>query len=130
MEQKRMTDSEVMVMKCIWDSPVKLSMQQIREVVNMRYGKDWKSQTVSTFLQRLVGKGYLQMHKKGRVFFYQPLVDAEECQIEKLQNILTLWYGDSFPLFVDHVAKLAERAGEDSDMRVLVQKRNMYKMIL
>ena len=117
MEQKRMTDCELMVMKCIWDSPVELSMQQVREMVNLRYGKDWKSQTVSTFLKRLVGKGYIQMHRKGRVFFYQPLADAEECQIDELRWVVTLWYGGSFPMFMGHVAKLAGRAGADGELR-------------
>ena len=122
MEQKRMTDCEVMVMKCIWDSPAELTQQQIREIANIRYGKNWKPQTVSTFLQRLVGKGYLQMHRMGRVFFYQPMVDAEKCQMNELQNILTLWYGNSIPLFVDHVEKLVRQAGTDKKLQILGQE--------
>ena len=35
-------------------------------------------QTVSTFLSRLVKKGFLNMYRKGRYCYYQPLVSKED----------------------------------------------------
>ena len=45
----------------------------------------WKIQTISTFLSRLVNKGYLDAHKKGRNFFYTPRVD-KHLYASKLQS--------------------------------------------
>ena len=66
--QDWLTDSELLAMKTIWESGEPLSVQEIMERTNQKYGKQWKVQTVSTFLGRMVKKGYLKMERKGRVF--------------------------------------------------------------
>ena len=63
MRAKEITDCEKVVMKCVWDSDHELSMQEITEMVNTQHGKNWKTQTVSTFLARLVKKDYLKMYR-------------------------------------------------------------------
>ena len=49
-----LTDCEQLVMKTVWDAEEELSLMEIMQRVNDRYHKDWKPQTVSTFLARLV----------------------------------------------------------------------------
>ena len=66
MERENMTDCELLVMKCIWDTPEELTLPDIVTLVNEKFKKDWKPQTVSTFLARLVRKGFLEMYRKGR----------------------------------------------------------------
>lgn len=100
MRAKEITECEKVVMKCVWDNENDLSMQQITELVNTRFGKDWKTQTVSTFLARLVKKGYLQMYRKGRCFFYSPLVDKDEYKDDVLKDYVQFWNGGSMSAFV------------------------------
>lgn len=69
---------ERLVMKTIWDSPEELALQQIMDRVNGDNGKSWKPQTVSTFLARLVRKGFLTSYRKGRYSYYQPVVSKED----------------------------------------------------
>ena len=69
---------ERMVMKVIWDSPEELALQDIMTRVNAENNKAWKPQTVSTFLTRLVKKGFLTLYRKSRYCFYQPLVSKQE----------------------------------------------------
>ncbi len=69
---------EKFVMKVIWDSTEDLALQDIMGKVNEENDKSWKPQTVSTFLSRLVRKGYLSMYRKGRYCYYQPIVSKEE----------------------------------------------------
>ena len=69
---------EKLVMKVIWDSPEELALQEIMTRVNTDNHKEWKPQTVSTFLTRLVRKGFLTLYRKGRYCFYQPLVSKHE----------------------------------------------------
>ncbi len=45
-----LTDSELLVMKTVWESEEPLSVQEIMVRTNQKYGKKWKVQTISTFL--------------------------------------------------------------------------------
>lgn len=56
MEDYTLSDSEFFVMKVIWRSEESLSLQDIAERVNKIYGKNWKPQTVSMFLGKIVKK--------------------------------------------------------------------------
>lgn len=69
---------ERLVMKIIWDSTEDLALQEVMERVNQENEKCWKPQTVSTFLTRLVRKGYLTVYRKGRYSYYQPTVSRDE----------------------------------------------------
>lgn len=100
MRAKEITECEKVVMKCVWDSDHELSMQEITEMVNTQYDKNWKTQTVSTFLARLVKKDYLKMYRKGRCFYYQPLVDKEEYKDDVLRDYVQFWNDGSMCAFV------------------------------
>lgn len=72
------TDCERLVMLVIWDAGGKdLSMQEICAECNQRFGKNWTTQTASTFLARLRQRNYLSMQRKGRTFYYTPLVTKQ-----------------------------------------------------
>ena len=47
---EELTTAESMVMKTIWDHPHEMALQEIMKLTNETYGKDWKSQTVSTYV--------------------------------------------------------------------------------
>ena len=59
METNDISACERLVMKAIWDTPEEMALQEIMDKVNEENGKSWKPQTVSTFLARLVRKGFL-----------------------------------------------------------------------
>ena len=66
MDTNDISACEKLVMKVIWDSTEELALQEVMDGVNHENGKNWKPQTVSTFLSRLVKKGFLNMYRKGR----------------------------------------------------------------
>lgn len=74
MDTNGISACERLVMKVIWDSEEELALQEIMDKVNEENGKEWKPQTVSTFLSRLVRKNFLTSYRKGRYSYYQPLV--------------------------------------------------------
>ena len=78
MEDYTLSDSELFVMKVIWRSEESLSLQDIAERVNRVYGKNWKPQTVSVFLGRIVKKNLLISKRQGRQFYYYPTISEEE----------------------------------------------------
>ena len=66
MDTNDISACEKLVMKVIWDSTEELALQEVMDGVNHENSKNWKPQTVSTFLSRLVKKGFLNMYRKGR----------------------------------------------------------------
>lgn len=91
MTYEKLTECEQLVMKVVWDAEEELSLMEIMDRVNTKYDKDWKPQTVSTFLARLVGKGYLQHYRQSRQFFYKILVPLEEYKGQLTNDYIEFW---------------------------------------
>ena len=66
MNAKQLTAAETIVMKCIWDADHEMSLAEIVKNANEGYGKEWKPQTVSTYLAKLCLKNYIQMKRAER----------------------------------------------------------------
>ena len=91
MTLENLTDCEQLVMKTVWDAADELSLMEVMQRVNDKYHKQWKPQTVSTFLARLVRKGYLKHYRQGRVFFYQILVSLDEYKGQLTDDYVSFW---------------------------------------
>lgn len=78
-----LTDSEELVMKSVWDTRKEPVLSEVVDRVNSAYGKDWRPQTVSTFLAKLVGKSFLSfsvMVKSIHIrFWYQKKIISRSC---------------------------------------------------
>lgn len=90
---ERLTECEQLVMKTLWDAGEELSLMDIVQRINGngRYRKNWKPQTVSTFLARLVRKGYLRHYRQGRLFFYQILIPLDEYKGQLTSDYVDFW---------------------------------------
>jgi len=91
---------ERLVMKIVWDSTEELALQEIMRKVNEENGKAWKPQTVSTFLARLVKKGFLTASRRGRHVFYQPAVGKEEFWKNTMQENAKYFTGGDMGMLV------------------------------
>lgn len=110
MEQS-LSDSELYVMKVIWRSEEVLSLQDIVERVNQNYHKNWKPQTVSVFLGRIVKKNLLVSKRQGRQFYYYPTITEEAyCRQESVKcvDILSDGKADVFFAALTQARKLTE----------------------
>ncbi len=90
-----LTNAEMLVMKCIWDTPHDMVLSEIVAMVNERYDKGWKPQTASTFLARLVQKKFLRMDRDGRIYTYHPLVTDKEFKNKVMNQFISFWEGGS-----------------------------------
>lgn len=88
---EELTKSELLVMKTIWESEDPLSLGEITERVNRCYKKQWKEQTVSTFLRNIIAKGYLKMYRHSRTYLYDPLVEEKFYEQQELSKFLNFW---------------------------------------
>ena len=91
MGRQDLSKCEGMVMKTIWSSGDILTMQEITVKVNALFHKTWKTQTVSTYLARLVKKGYLSMERQGRLFYYHPLIAEEDYAQREITKCMDMW---------------------------------------
>lgn len=114
MKLENLTDCEQLVMKTVWDAEEELSLMEVMARVNDKYNKAWKPQTVSTFLARLVKKGYLKHYRQGRVFFYQVLVPLEVYKGQLTSDYVAFWNHDNADEFL--CALTEERALRKDEM--------------
>lgn len=97
---EELTASETLVMKCIWDAGKEVSLADIFEMVNNQFQKDWKYQTVSTFLSKLVQKGYVRMRREGHRVLYEVLVSEEDYKAEQAVQFVNFWNKGSVGQFL------------------------------
>lgn len=95
-----LTASETLVMKCLWDAEEEMSLANILEEVNRIYHKDWKYQTVSTFLAKLVQKGFICPQRDGHRVLYKIIVEQEKYKIQQAQEFVDFWHKGSLSQFV------------------------------
>ena len=105
MERQSLTNCETLVMKTVWDAERDLDLTDITQRVNEAYNKKWRPQTVSTFLARLVRKGYLKNYRKGRVFYYQILVQQKEYLGEMAERFVEFWKQENVDVFLAALEK-------------------------
>lgn len=105
MEWQDLTNCEEIVMKAVWDAEKELDLMGITQRVNEIYHKEWKPQTVSTFLARLVRKGYLKHYRQGRVFYYQILVSQKDYLGEMAVRFAEFWKKENVDIFLAALEK-------------------------
>lgn len=81
-----LTKIEVKIMKIIWSSDEKMHLKTITDQVNEHFQKEWRPQTISTYLAHLVCKGYLSLVRSGKVFIYTAEVSQETFFENEIRN--------------------------------------------
>ncbi len=92
MKIEKLTEAEEVVMKAVWDLKKEPVLSDVVEKVTGAYGKDWKPQTVSTFMAKLVQKQYLKLYRNGKVYTYKILVNENLYNQEQLKKVYTFLY--------------------------------------
>lgn len=100
MRYEELTDCEQLVMKSIWDFDKEVSLPDILAHVNQKYKREWKPQTVSTFLARLVKKEYIKLHRHGRTFLYEVMISATDYKTDLIKQYIDFWDDGNFEFFV------------------------------
>ena len=73
-----LTTAEMLVMRAIWLADHDMVLSEVVKACNAVYEKNWKPQTVSTYLSHLVQKEFLRMDRNGKIYSYHPIVKAQE----------------------------------------------------
>ena len=127
---QKLSETEMEVMQIIWESSHPVTSGELLDIFAQNKGKEWKGQTIATFLARLVEKGVLISTKKqGRVNIYTPRISPEEYKSQEAKSLLETLYEGSVKNFLatlydgkeltkDEMTELrrwfAEKAGEEN----------------
>lgn len=115
---EKISDSELEVMKVLWEAEDALPVTTIREVLSARKG--WEATTVKTLVSRLVGKGAVSQEKR-KVFFYAPLISEKEYNAWATGNLIQRLYKGSVKDLVAALVSSDELSDED-----IAELRSMF----
>ena len=88
----KISDSELEVMKLLWQAGDALPVTEIRETLQRTRG--WEATTVKTLVSRLVSKGALRQEKRN-VFYYSPLITEREYNAWATDSLIRRLYNGS-----------------------------------
>lgn len=91
---QKLSDTEMEVMEVIWECTPPVTSAELLRLFAQR-GREWKGQTISTFLSRLVDKGALSATKHGRTNKYIPRISLEDYKLIETKSVLDGLYQGS-----------------------------------
>ncbi len=107
-------EAELEIMKAVWRSENPVTSLDIGESVR---DKGWKKTTIATFLVRLVEKGALDAEKRGKLYYYTPLIAEKEYKQAQTKNLIKTLYNGSVKDFA--VSFFEEQKLSDKDIMEL-----------
>ncbi len=93
MKRKTLTESEEIIMFKIWEIGTPITSVILLD--EFRETRGWKSQTINTFLSRLVEKEYLSVEKRGVANEYTVLISKEKFEQNSAKEVINKIYGGS-----------------------------------
>ncbi len=75
-ESLRLPDTELEIMKAIWETGETLSTSEIKS--RLERNRPWNVSALQTLLNRLIDRGFLDSYKEGKNRFYTALVGERE----------------------------------------------------
>lgn len=107
-------EAELEIMKVIWRSKKPITSVEIGKEVEDR---GWKKTTIATFLARLAEKGAILGEKKGKLYYYTPLISKKEYRKLQTKNLICGLYNGSVRDFA--VSFFEEQELSDDDIKEL-----------
>lgn len=110
---KELTTSELYVMKSVWDLGDHIRLSHIVNQVTTVYHMNWKSQTVSTFLNKLVQKGYIESYRDGQYIHYRILISEQEYKENQVESQANFWNQGNVVAYASSLLKSSKLTEEE-----------------
>lgn len=92
-EDKGLSACETVIMKAIWDAEGDISIPDLIEVLRTEWGKDYARTTVTTFITKLMAKGYVNTYRKGKLSYAHAVKSEEDYKKKLAVNDRDFWFG-------------------------------------
>ncbi len=97
---KELSATEKEIMEVMWEQTEDVSYSFLIDFFNTQRGKEWKRQTLSTYMIKLADKGLVVSQNKGRQMFYKAGMTLAEYEKSKANGILDKMYNGSIKNFM------------------------------
>jgi BlaI family penicillinase repressor len=119
------TESELEVMKLLWENNP-LSANEI--IYSLADKMNWSSQTIKTFLNRLLNKEVIGFEKNGRNYQYYPLVSQDEYLKAENKSFLHQFYNGTVSMLFSKFLEEEEISEEEIDkIQEILEKKKKGK---
>lgn len=113
-----LTDTELELMEVFWEAEEPLCFKDLMKHSNELLNKNWKKQTLSTYLKHLQNEGMIEAGKSvGSAYLsYYPLVTKDEFMQSWTRNVVNKSFGNSLGNFIAAFTggnKLSEEDAEE-----------------
>lgn len=96
-----LTNTELELMEVFWSTDDKLTFKELMRYANEVLKKDWKKQTLSTYLKHLQDGGMIGVHKKNSKYFdYYPLYTRSQYMQVWTKSIVENSFSNSLCNFI------------------------------
>lgn len=96
-----LSETELEIMKFIWQSNKPLTFKEIMDYVNGNMGKSWKKQTISTYLTHLQESKVLNVDKTmARTYLYSAACTQQEYEHLRAKQLVQEAFDGSISKFV------------------------------
>lgn len=102
-EFKELSETEKEIMEFLWSCQEKdeiLSFAEILDYFNTEKNRNWKKQTLSTYLLKLSEQELIIGTKKGRTVLYSPITTPKKYEKSKAKGLLDRMYEGSVSKFM------------------------------
>ncbi|HEX3076915.1 MAG TPA: BlaI/MecI/CopY family transcriptional regulator [Lachnospiraceae bacterium] len=114
---ERLPDSELLIMKVIWEAKDPIGTGRIVELVNEQ--KDWSRSTIQVLLARLEERGFIEYQKKGRLKYFVPTIKEEDYLAKETKTFLEQFYSSSYKKLIASLVQ--DQTITDKDMDDIIQ---------
>ena len=97
---QQLSDTELMIMEYLWSQNIPKTFSEIKAFFEATTNKNWKKQTLNTFLSRLIDKGLLERKKEETKAYYGAALTKAEFKQRKAKAILEECYEGKISHFI------------------------------
>lgn len=95
-----LSNTEYEIMKVLWELKEPIMATTLLDYFNENFNKNWKIQTLSTFLARLTKKGLIESKREGRSYIFWSVMTENEYKKNQAKNVLQNMYQGSLLNFL------------------------------
>ncbi len=110
-----LSTAETLIMKVIWDADCELSVQELMDLLQERYEKDYKRSTVMTFLVRLCDKEFIETQRRGKYAYIHALRSEEEYKAGVMEREVNFWYDGKISEMINAMQKKQAISKEEAE---------------
>lgn len=119
---EKLSDCELQIMSILWSNKEDITLADIEKAAASRFGKEWKLQTIATFMTRLSKKKFVDIYRIERYSHYKYLISKDEYCDYLIKDTCNLLYDTSIEEFVLHAVGAIKNPEKLRELAYQVQK--------